>query len=63
VLLAKGTVIDGADIFIIGGYTCHDGTPTANVYHFDADNPNTDSVIANSLPGKEFLEMGKTYSK
>jgi hypothetical protein len=34
VLLPQGTVIDGADIFIIGGNICGGGN-TANVYHLD----------------------------
>jgi hypothetical protein len=61
VLLPQGTVIDGADIFIIGGTICG-GVRTPTVYYFDASNPNTDSVLANSLPGKVFLEMDNTYS-
>jgi hypothetical protein len=61
VLLPQGTVIDGADIFIIGGTICGGGK-TANVYHLDAGNPNTNSVLANSLPGKGFVEIDKTYS-
>jgi hypothetical protein len=60
VLLPQGTVIDGADIFIIGGNICGGGN-TANVYHLDAGNPNTDSVLANNLPGKGFIEMDKSY--
>jgi hypothetical protein len=61
VLLPQGTVIDGADIFIIGGYICGIGE-TANVYHYDASNPNTDSVLANNLPGKGLCEMDNEYS-
>jgi hypothetical protein len=59
-LLPQGTVIDRADIFIIGGTICGGGK-TANVYHLDANNPNTDSVLANNLPGKGFIEMDKIY--
>jgi hypothetical protein len=60
VLIPQGTIIDGADIFIIGGIICSGGQ-TAKVYHLDASNPNTDSVLVNNLPGKGFIEMDKTY--
>jgi hypothetical protein len=60
VLIPQGTIIDGADIFIIGGIICSGGQ-TAKVYHLDASNPNTDSVLVNNLPGKGFIEIDKTY--
>ena len=45
-------MIDGDDVFIMGGHTCSFDVPQSAVYHYSAANPTEVPVQINDMPGK-----------